>query len=149
MQNYKIVASDLDGTLLNSNHELSAENSLAIAELSAMGVQFVPFTGRTLSEMPSSVRDHPDVRYVCYSNGATVLDKLTGEKIDYVISNQKLNQLISVLEKYEVHYAVRCGGKCYTAKEQMNERAYAYYNLSQQRTCCIIGKSNLHINSFL
>lgn len=137
MSKFKIIASDLDGTLLNSEHALSAENSRAISDLNKRGVQFVPFTGRTFSEVPSAVREHPDVRYVCYSNGATVLDKVTGDKIEYVIPSGKLNQLMSVLEKYEVHYAVRYGGNCYCDDDQMNERAFAYYNLTSDHVDCI------------
>lgn len=55
MQKYKIVASDLDGTLLQDDMTVSAENAQAITEIAAMGVQFVPATGRTLAEMPDEV----------------------------------------------------------------------------------------------
>ncbi len=52
---YKVICSDLDGTLLNSKSELSAENKAAIIKLREMGIIFVPAIGRTLFELPLSV----------------------------------------------------------------------------------------------
>ena len=137
MATYKIVASDLDGTLLTNEHVLSPENAKAISAMNALGVFFVPFTGRTLSEILPALRDNPDVRYICYSNGATILDKATGKKIEFVISNEKLNALFDVLTKYEVHYAVRHGGTCYCDASQMNDQAYSYYNLTSDHVDCV------------
>ena len=44
MYKYKIVASDLDGTLLDNNSMLSEENKNAIAALDEKGIFFVPST---------------------------------------------------------------------------------------------------------
>ena len=51
MYKYKIVASDLDGTLLNNDSLLSEENKNAIAELDKKGIFFAPSTGRTFAEV--------------------------------------------------------------------------------------------------
>ena len=53
MQKYKIIAVDLDGTLLNTDMALSEENAAAMADLTARGVHIVPSTGRTLSQIPA------------------------------------------------------------------------------------------------
>ena len=42
MYKYKIVASDLDGTLFDNNSRLSAKNAEAIRELIEKGIHFVP-----------------------------------------------------------------------------------------------------------
>ncbi len=42
----KLVAIDLDGTLLDSDYRISALNRLAVADLRAAGIQVVPATGR-------------------------------------------------------------------------------------------------------
>ena len=44
---YKIVASDLDGTLLGEDQKVSRENLEAIAEMHSLGIEFVPSTGRS------------------------------------------------------------------------------------------------------
>ena len=50
-RNYKIVASDLDGTLLNKEQTVSEENLCAISEMTRLGVEFVPTTGRGINEV--------------------------------------------------------------------------------------------------
>jgi len=78
---YKIVASDLDGTLLGKDKRVSKENLQAIKEMRELGVEFVPTTGRTLSEMPKELLDAPAVRYFITSDGAAVWDKEQGKMI--------------------------------------------------------------------
>ena len=68
---YKILCSDLDGTLLNSDSEISAENLAAIQAVAEKGVFFVPSTGRTFAELPQQLREHPSIRYIIYSNGCS------------------------------------------------------------------------------
>ena len=71
---YKVICSDLDGTLLDSESRLSPENASAISELAKRGIIFVPTTGRTMLELPEEIRTHKDVRYFIYSNGAGIYD---------------------------------------------------------------------------
>lgn len=74
-----IIALDLDGTLLNSNKELSAVNLAALERAANAGFEIVPTTGRFYSAMPESVRKLPFVRYAITINGAQVSDLSTGE----------------------------------------------------------------------
>ena len=64
MSKYKMVAIDLDGTLLGWHGTLTEENYRAISALADRGVIFVPTTGRALSEVPDELLRHPAVRYV-------------------------------------------------------------------------------------
>ena len=57
---YKVVCSDLDGTLLDSESRLSEENSEAISELAKRGILFVPTTGRTMLELPDEIKNHKE-----------------------------------------------------------------------------------------
>ena len=84
MAKYKMIFSDLDGTLLNNDNQLSAENAAAIRRLNEQGVLFVPSTGRTFGEITPAIAANPDIRYVSYSNGVAVLDKHTGEKFGFI-----------------------------------------------------------------
>ena len=78
---YKIVASDLDGTLLDTDQSISAENFAAIKEMNRLGVSFVPTSGRALSEIPKGLLENPAVRYFITSDGAAVWDKEQGKMI--------------------------------------------------------------------
>ncbi len=68
---YKLIALDMDGTLLNSDKVLSERNRQAIAEAQAQGVTVVLASGRPLQGMKSiadSLNMTSDNDYiVCYN----------------------------------------------------------------------------------
>ena len=72
---YQIIASDLDGTLFDSNGNLSEVNLQAIKQLHEMGIYFVPTTGRAFDEMPAVLQDCPYIRYYINSDGGCLYDK--------------------------------------------------------------------------
>ena len=77
----KIVALDLDGTLLDSEKNLSNVNREALEEAAARGVEIVPTTGRFFGAMPESIRSMPFVRYAITINGAQVYDRVSEQAI--------------------------------------------------------------------
>ena len=79
---YRLVVSDLDGTILPLGQPDFSPFLLAtVQRLIDSGVTFVPTTGRSLSFIPKSLLALRGLRYVIFSNGAVVLDRETGEKI--------------------------------------------------------------------
>jgi len=81
MDDIKIIALDLDGTLLDSEKRLSDVNRDALAAVAAKGILVVPTTGRFFGMMPPAVRDLPFVRYAITVNGAQVYDRETDTAI--------------------------------------------------------------------
>ena len=73
----KLIALDLDGTLLDSAKNLSERNRNALAAAAAKGVHIVPTTGRFFGMMPEAIRALPFVRYAITVNGAQVYDRET------------------------------------------------------------------------
>ena len=73
----KIVALDLDGTLLDSAKRLSDVNKAALAAAAGKGIHIVPTTGRFFGMMPECIRELPFVRYAITINGAQVYDRET------------------------------------------------------------------------
>ena len=130
MKKYKIVCSDLDGTLLDSNGKASAQNLRAIEQLAARGVIFVPSTGRAFSDLPAELRDHPSIRYFICSTGASVVDRHAGKSHLSAVSRPLLAQVFSILDRYEIHLTVRQGGTCYVDQRYANAEAFDYYNVS-------------------
>lgn len=129
MSNYKIVASDLDGTLLNSNFKISDENLLAIEEISKKGVQFVPSTGRTYSEIYDEIKNNSNVRYIICSNGTVVFDKLTKNKILMCMSKPVAKKIFDILYSYETHITYRYDGNSYVDADYQDEKSYKYYKV--------------------
>ena len=97
MSNYKIIFSDLDGTLLSDRHTVSEENLEAIKKFSEMGGIFVPTSGRAESEFPSSLIDNPYIRYYIFSDGSVIWDKFTNTYTANYISNKKTRQIFEFM----------------------------------------------------
>lgn len=74
MHNIKLIALDLDGTLLDSNKELSDENAAALLRAAKSGIQIVPTTGRFYGGMPEVIRGLSFIDYAVTVNGAQVYD---------------------------------------------------------------------------
>ena len=85
-QQIKIIALDLDGTLLNSNKELTPENESALRRAAEAGIEIVPTTGRLHNAIPDVIRDLPYINYVISVNGAEVYDL----RRDYVVSKAEI-----------------------------------------------------------
>ena len=71
---YRVVASDLDGTLLSPDHTLSPYAKETLKLLTARGVNFVFATGRHHVDV-GQIRDNLEIKsYMITSNGARVHD---------------------------------------------------------------------------
>lgn len=99
MRNIKLIALDLDGTLLNSKKELTERNLRSLERAARAGIEIVPTTGRFFDGMPQAVRDLPFLRYAITINGAQVQDIRTGEII--YRAELPLAQAISIMESLD------------------------------------------------
>ena len=76
-----IIALDLDGTLLNSQKQLTEGNRRALERAYEAGYAIVPTTGRFYNGIPACIRELPFIRWAITINGAEVADLETGEVI--------------------------------------------------------------------
>lgn len=121
MKNIKLIATDLDGTFLTYNKEISNKNMKAVKKIINSGIYFVPATGRALNTMPLNVIKMGGFDYLITSNGAAITEMKTG-KIIYK------NQLKSGIAKTIVDYAVKnnimvevfVNGNAYTMRRYMD-----------------------------
>lgn len=79
--NIKLIALDLDGTLLDSKKRLSPANEAALKKCISMGINIVPATGRMIFGIPEFIREIPGVRYAITANGGRVVDMLEDVEI--------------------------------------------------------------------
>lgn len=70
----KLVALDLDGTTMNSENALPAENKKILEAAIAQGVNVVIASGRCYEALPKEVTEIKGVQYAISSNGAMVKD---------------------------------------------------------------------------
>ena len=74
MEDIKLIAFDLDGTLLNSQKDLTPKTLEILQRASEMKIELVPATGRFWGVVPECVRDLNFIRYALTLNGAEVYD---------------------------------------------------------------------------
>lgn len=74
MEKIKLIALDLDGTLLDSQKRLSQRNEKALKACIERGIWIVPCTGRIWNGVPDFIRNIPGIRYGITTNGAMVED---------------------------------------------------------------------------
>lgn len=68
----KLIALDLDGTLLTTDKRITARTRAAIEECEKRGIEIVPATGRAMRAVPAEILELPGVRYGIFTNGASV-----------------------------------------------------------------------------
>ena len=78
---YRLIALDMDGTLLDSRKRISEENRRAIDRAAAAGKAVVLNTGRCLVELEEYLPLLPGVRYLNCASGAMVYDRAAGRAI--------------------------------------------------------------------
>lgn len=92
LMDIKLIAIDLDGTLLHSDRTLSEENRLAVQAAKAAGVQVVLCTGRPLRSMhylldEIGLRDKGDIA-ITY-NGGLIQKTENGEIVSQITFNRE------------------------------------------------------------
>ena len=131
MSNYKLIASDLDGTLLRGDMTVSGKDKAAIKELADRGITFTVNSGRTLYRIPEEVRENPSIRYIAYSNGAAVYDKeLSGDIISNRIPAERVKDVFDIINEYEILISTHIGGQACIEKEKQNDESFSYYRIN-------------------
>ena len=105
MPDIRIIALDLDGTLLNSQKELTEGCLSALTQAAEKGIEIVPTTGRFFGGMPACIRELPFLHYAITINGAQVYDI----RRDCAVSRteipwQRAIEIMELMDGYPVLY---------------------------------------------
>ena len=101
----KLIALDLDGTLLNSEKQISPVNERALRQCIDRGIYVVPATGRTVDGIPRELLELPGVRYAITANGAMVEDIKNGQVISQcLLSCKQTLGLMELAKGYDCIY---------------------------------------------
>ena len=74
MSKYKLISFDMDGTLLNSNKEISPDSLEWIKRAVESGKEVILSTGRCVAELSDYIEQIPGLRYINCVSGALVYD---------------------------------------------------------------------------
>ncbi len=123
--NTRLIALDLDGTLLDSRKCLPDRNRKALEACIARGIYVVPCTGRIAVGIPEAVRKIPGIRYGITVNGGVLVDMQENKVLD-----EKLLSPITAVEIYEMinEYHVMCDA--YIQGEGFSER-YCFEHMDE------------------
>lgn len=111
----KLVAIDIDDTLLNSQHQISKENMAAIAETRAKGVTVILATGRMhIAAMPFVKQlELADDQVLISYNGALV-QQIDGTLLDHIaVPQETVLQVIDYCQKHDLTLNVYYNDRLY------------------------------------
>ena len=120
----KLIASDMDGTLLNSNHKIPQNNVELIKFAQKNGIEFVVATGRAYYEALPSLNNENIKCDVISFNGGIIYDK-NGNIIN--ITPMKLKDLyytIEILKSLDISYQLYTKNTIYTKSIETDITAY-------------------------
>ncbi|MCJ1662819.1 Cof-type HAD-IIB family hydrolase [Staphylococcus sp. NRL 18/288] len=110
----KLIATDMDGTLLNAAHEISQENIDAIKYAQSQGITVVIATGRAFYEASTPIVDTDlVVPYICL-NGAEVRDESHNIMSTSHLNHELVERIKSILNKDNVYYQIYTNRGIYT-----------------------------------
>ena len=129
----KLIASDMDGTLLNSRHEIDNESVEAIKNAEEAGIIFAISTGREYGNVKPFLEKH-NIKCQCIlMNGAEYRDE-DGTIIDVInIDKDIASKIIEILNKNKVSARIFTNDGIYTSdseEQALNEMIYRTMSLN-------------------
>lgn len=105
MSKVRLIAADLDDTLLDGEGKLSITGRRAVDHAVAAGIEFVIASGRSFYCLPDEMRDIPGVRYAICSNGANVFD-LPEKKClrSFLLKTESVRRIRDIARQYRDAY---------------------------------------------
>ena len=120
----KLIASDMDGTLLNHNHKIPKENVELINYAKNQGIEFIVATGRAYYEALPALNEENINCDVISFNGGIVYDK-NGNIISITPMLPKdLYYTIEILKIFDISYQLYTKNTIYTKSIETDINAY-------------------------
>ena len=111
----KLIAADMDGTLIGSNGEISQENIKAIKEAKEKGIKFAIATGRALCDVEIMLEKYGLKCDTLIMNGAQYLDENRNEISSTYIDKNKVKEILRVMKKYDINVEIYTDKGFFTA----------------------------------
>lgn len=121
----KLIASDMDGTLLNAEMQISEENVAAIRYAQAQGIEFMVATGRNRAEaLPALTQAGIDCAMITL-NGAQVFDKMGNSLFTAPIDQALVLKVLAILDAHGIYYEIATAEGTYTANKEQRIESFA------------------------
>ena len=133
----KLIASDMDGTLLNEKHNIDKETVVAIKKAEESGIKFAISTGREYDTVEPLLKEH-NIKCQCVlMNGAEYRDENGNIVEDINIEQEIATEIIHILQKEEVSARIFTNKGLYTTdtkEEALKEMTYRTLSFNPEFT---------------
>ena len=132
---YKLVAVDLDGTMLNHYGEISEKTKENVARCLEKGIEIVLASGRPIDSIRTISEDLGIKSYFIAGNGALVYD-IQNDEIIYnnYIKKEKVLEIIKICEENSITYNVYTDKVILTTNLKFNVLYYYKENLKKEES---------------
>ena len=129
---YKLIAIDIDGTLLNSYGEVTDENKNAIQNAISKGAEVILASGRPIMSVKNLANELNANNYIICGNGAIMYD-MQKEQILYnkFLDKSKVLQIIKICEENSIYYNLYTDNMILTNGLNYNVLFYNKENLNK------------------
>ena len=104
---YKLVAIDLDGTMLNSSGVVTDRTKKAIEAAKKNGTEIIIASGRPIDSIKAIANEIKSDKYFIAGNGAIIYDIKKDQVIyDKYLKKEKVLELIKICEQNSISYNV-------------------------------------------
>lgn len=117
----KLIAVDLDGTLLNNESKITKNTESVLREAYKKGIEIVVASGRAYNALPDQIRKLPYINYAITSNGAFI-SKLSTEECIYrdYIKEENIIFIIELAKKENLSLEIFFNKQAYIDFETYN-----------------------------
>lgn len=125
MNDIKLIATDMDGTLLSSDHAAIPQRNLeALRAAARQGVRIAIASGRSWSLVRETVQALGCVSYAITANGAYALDATTSREVaSFPIAAAQAGEIIQILRRFSLSYELYMGPNNYMEAGQLEDAA--------------------------
>lgn len=125
----KLIICDMDGTLLNSNREISAKTREAIRHAKSRGIAFSLSTGRIQIMTELYCRELEQDFPIIAANGAVVWDPIKRKPIwEITMDKSEALTTINYGEEHDLDYIAITMTGCYYSKNSVRKQRFLQYN---------------------
>lgn len=118
---YRLIAFDMDGTLLDSRKTISKENLAAIHEARLAGKDVAVCTGRPVTELLPYEKDFSDIRYLVTACGALLYDRVEHRILKrHTLDSAITPALLSAIAQEDIMPQALIGGASYVQKDDLS-----------------------------
>ncbi|MBS4462361.1 HAD family hydrolase [Aerococcaceae bacterium zg-B36] len=145
----KLFASDMDGTLLDQNHELNQTTADAIKALQASGVEFIISTGRDYQSARNFLATYHIDCAMINLNGAQIFDA-AGQLInESPLINTTTQQVLDYLHQEKLAYSLTTRQNFYLSNKQdyINHMMQSHEHLDELTIAQVTDKINMTLDA--